>query len=149
MTKLSQKLNLLCKITSKWELFLLTCLLVVSCGNLTNNTQHTMHQHAEILSELQCQAKELQQKRFKLAEKKFMLEDSLLQVTDQDLIQDSIRKELDKITVEGELLQAKTRILADSIQSILNNWWKNEYRDTALRRHLDIILDSTFIAKCP
>jgi hypothetical protein len=149
MLKPQRKVNIKHKKSLKWETLIIFSFWVVSCGNPNHILELSMKNDAEFLSELQCRAKTLQQKRFKLAERKFLLDDTLLILKENPFIQDSIRQEIELIMKEGALLQAETGLLADSIQSILSHWWKNEYRDTAIRRRLDIVLDSTFRAKCP
>lgn len=120
--------------------------LMVSCAsNGINET--TLQTDAELLAQLQCEAKKLQEERFQLATDIRLLEDSIRTGTNEALIQIQQIK-LDALIAGKEDMWLRTKAMADSVTLTLNNLHQGAYKDTADRKLLDVAMMSQFERIC-
>lgn len=131
---------------------LLPVLLILLASQACNNPSgeiETLEEDAAYLANLQCQAKALQKERFALAQEKNTLEDSILRFQNDPNVYPGLQERLEQFEPRAEDMWQRTKKMADSIQSVMDGYWKGTYKDTADRRLLDAALMESFQEICP
>lgn len=127
-------------------LLLATIALLSSCSN-HKLTEETINADGVKLANLQCDAKKLQEERFKLAEDIRHIEDSVMYSADSINIP-AYKAKLEKLIASKEDMHLRTKTMADSISNVLKGYYEGAYKDTADRRLLDVALTSAFESNC-
>jgi len=99
------------------------------------------------LANLQCEAKKLQEERFKLAQDIRELEDSVMYSPDS-LAKPGYQAKLEQLVASKDDVHQRTKTMADSITHVLNGFYEGTYKDTANRRLLDVALAAAFESNC-
>jgi hypothetical protein len=110
-------------------------------------TDETLKVDGTYLATLQCEAKKLQEERFKLAQDIRELEDSVMYSLDS-LAKPSFQAKLDQLVASKEDMHSRTKAMADSITHVLNGFYEGTYKNTADRRLLDVALSAAYQSKC-
>lgn len=127
--------------------FLLAITGVLSSCNSHKITDETLKADGTYLATLQCEAKKLQEERFKLAQDIRELEDSVMYSLDS-LAKPGFQAKLDQLVASKQDMHVRTKAMADSITHVLNGFYEGTYKDTADRRLLDVALTSAYENTC-
>ena len=127
--------------------FLLALIGIISSCNGHKITDETLKADGAYLATLQCEAKKLQEERFKLAQDIRELEDSVMYSLDS-LAKPGFQAKLDQLVASKEDMHMRTKAMADSITHVLNGFYKGTYKDTADSKLLDVALTSAYENTC-
>jgi hypothetical protein len=120
---------------------------MLSSCNSHKITDETLRADGAYLATLQCEAKKLQEERFKLAQDIRQLEDSVMYSLDS-IAKPGFQAKLDQLVASKEDMHSRTKAMADSITYVLNGFYEGTYKDTADRRLLDVALTSAYENTC-
>lgn len=120
--------------------------LLVSCNN-NEISEETLQADADMLANLQCDAKKLQEERFQLANNIRFLEDSVMATQDSMLLI-GYKAKLADLAPQKESVLERTKIMADSISKTMMKLQQGTYKDTADRKLLDVALNKKFEQIC-
>ncbi len=110
-------------------------------------TDETLKVDGAYLAMLQCEAKKLQEERFKLAQDIRELEDSVMYSKDS-LAKPTYQAKLAQLVSSKDDVHQRTKAMADSITHVLNTFYEGTYKDTADRRQLDVALSAAYQSNC-
>lgn len=125
---------------------LLALVLLLSACGAPKLSEETLQADAAMLANLQCEAKKLQDERFKLATDIRMLEDSIM--TAASSLIPAYQAKLDALAGKKEDMALRTKTMADSITHVLEQLHQGTYKDTADRRLLDVALSGQYEQLC-
>lgn len=121
-------------------------LVLTSCQSVPSSQD--VEKDAQALAALYCRAQDLREERFKLADDIRFLEDSI--ATFPDAPETTTRKQT-LIDLQGTTddMWLRTKKLADSIDNLLSDFYKEKYPEKEDRSRLDEALMQVINSECP
>jgi cell division protein FtsB len=122
-------------------------IILFSAGCTTTLSDQQVEADARQLAQIYCQAQELRTERFKLADDIRMLEDTLMMYPDAP--ESAARKiALENLQAGTTDMWRRTKTMADSINHLLETFYKGSYPEKADRNRLDQALEKVMHEIC-
>lgn len=122
-------------------------IILFSAGCSTSLSDQQVEADARQLAQIYCQAQQLRTERFQLADDIRMLEDTLMMYPDAP--ESAARKKtLDNLQAGTTDMWQRTKSMADSINQLLETFYKGNYPEKEDRIRLDKALEKVMLEVC-